>query len=384
MLKLDLGAGEISPPGFKPVGREHGTEIFPLAYGDETVDVIRASHCLEHFGHEQVPAVLADWVRALKKGGKIRIAVPDFAVLAKNFGEGKPDRYEHYLMGAQIDKDDFHKSLFTREKLRGLLSGLNLVLLRPWVSEIEDCAGYDFSLNIEGSKPHVDELKISGAMSVPRLGFMTNMFCAMEAVIPCKVKFRKHGGAFWGQSLTNVFEKILDEDPDADAILTTDYDSVFLPRHLAHLMQLMMLYPEADAIAPVQASRHLDSALFTVDGDNGNAPYVSRERFEPDLLEVNSAHFGLTLIRTEKLRKLSKPWFHSIPSKNNDWHDGHIDEDIAFWHKWRKEGNSLYLANHVAIGHIEETIRWPDVNLKAFYQKTTEFQIKGVPEDVWK
>src|SRR6185312_1994995 len=245
-VKLDLGAGKVSPEGFKPMGHDHGSEIFPLPYADESVDEIRASHCLEHFPHGQLEAVIKDWVRALKKGGRLRIAVPDFKTIAENYLSGQDHPHEHFLMGSQIDRNDFHKSIFDRDRLRHLFAAAGLVIVRPWVSEIDDCAAYPISLNLEGYKPFMPEIKVSGAMSVPRLGFMDNMFCAMEAVIPCQVKFRKHGGAFWGQSLTKVFERILTED-DADAILTVDYDSIFLPKHLAHLMQLMMLHPEVDA-----------------------------------------------------------------------------------------------------------------------------------------
>jgi group I intron endonuclease len=38
MIKLDLGAGAISPDGYIPMGRDYGSEIFPLAYPDESVD----------------------------------------------------------------------------------------------------------------------------------------------------------------------------------------------------------------------------------------------------------------------------------------------------------------------------------------------------------
>jgi len=289
------------------------------------------------------------------------------------------------VLGAQIDANDFHKSMFDRARLRKLLADNNLVLVRPWKSEIQDCAAYDISLNLEGYKPHIPEIKVSGAMSVPRLGFMDNFFCAMEASLACKVKFRKHGGAFWGQSLTNVFERILEED-DADAILAMDYDSVFTPAHLAHLMQLMMLYPEIDALAPIQSSRHIKSALFTIKDAEGseNEPLVTRDRFVPDTQPVSTAHFGLTLLRADKLRALPKPWFHSIPSSNNDWHDGHIDEDISFWHKWKAAGNSLHIANHVPIGHAELLVKWPDINLETSHQTMTDWQQNGVPEWAWK
>ena len=66
MLKLDLGAGDISPAGYTPIGHGHGSEIFPLPYADESVDEIRASHVLEHFPHGRLAEVLADWVRDRK------------------------------------------------------------------------------------------------------------------------------------------------------------------------------------------------------------------------------------------------------------------------------------------------------------------------------
>jgi hypothetical protein len=383
-IKLDLGAGKISPPGFVPVGRDHGSEIFPLAYADGSVSEIRCSHALEHFPHSQTDAVIKDWVRCLKKGGKLKIAVPDFKKIAEGYLAGDAQPHELYMMGGQVDKNDFHHSMFDREKLRTLLAGAGLVLTRPWTSEIEDCAAYPISLNLEARKPHVDELKVSGAMSVPRLGFMDNMFSCIEAVIPCHVKLRKHGGAFWGQSLTKVFERIIEED-NPDAILTVDYDSIFLPRHLAQLMQTMMLYPEIDALAPIQSSRHLPTTLFTVHGKEGdNAPEIPRTQFAGDTTQVATAHFGLTLIRTAALKKIAKPWFHSQPSPSGDWGEGHIDEDISFWRKWEDAGNSLHLANRVAIGHAELLVKWPDINLQTFHQPMADFQQSGVPEECWK
>jgi SAM-dependent methyltransferase len=383
-MKLDLGAGPVPRPGFIPLGRDHGSEIFPLPYPDESVDEIVASHVLEHFPHGQISAVVKEWVRALKKGGRIRIAVPDFRLIAEGYLQGHAAPHESFLMGGQVDGNDFHQSIFDRDRLRKLLAENDLVLLRPWESDIADCAAYPISLNLEGYKPFMSEIKVSGAMSVPRLGFMDNLFGAMESALACKVKFRKHGGAFWGQSLTKVFEKILEED-EPDAILTLDYDSIFQPKHLANLMQLMMLHPEIDALAPIQSSRHLSTALFTVHGTDGeNAPRVPLSEFAGDVKQVPTAHFGLTLIRADKLRALPKPWFHSVPSPAGDWNDGHIDEDIEFWRKWQRAGNSLYLANRVSIGHAELMVRWPGEDLQVFFQSMTDFNASGVPDEAWK
>src|SRR5882672_10745776 len=134
-IRLDLGAGSVVRPGFIPMGRDYGSEVFPLAYADESVDEIVASHILEHFPHAQLEAVIKDWVRCLKKGGKLKIAVPDMKKIAESYLSGVQYPYESFLVGGQVDHNDFHRSLFDESRLRGLLAGAGLVLTRPWVSD---------------------------------------------------------------------------------------------------------------------------------------------------------------------------------------------------------------------------------------------------------
>jgi SAM-dependent methyltransferase len=104
MLKLDLGAGAASPPGFTPMGRAHGTEIYPLPHEDGSVDEIRASHVLEHFPSAQVPLVLQNWADKLKPGGAMKIAVPDFEWIAKAYDQGQQVPIEGYVLGGQRRK----------------------------------------------------------------------------------------------------------------------------------------------------------------------------------------------------------------------------------------------------------------------------------------
>ncbi len=70
---------------------------FPWA--DESVDVVYASHILEHFSKEEGLLLLKECRRVLKKGGIIRIVVPDLKVLV--------DRYRDGVLRA----DDFVESL---------------------------------------------------------------------------------------------------------------------------------------------------------------------------------------------------------------------------------------------------------------------------------
>jgi SAM-dependent methyltransferase len=382
-VKLDLGAGDASPEGFTPLGRAHGSEIFPLPYADGTVDEIRASHVLEHYPFRQVPEIVAEWVRVLKCGGKLRIAVPDLAEISRRYLAGEQQPTEAFIVGGQVDDSDYHKAVFDRDKLRQLLAGAGLALVRPWTSELADCAAYPISLNLEGTKPFQSEIKVSAAMSVPRLGFMDNFGCAIDALLPLGIKLRRQGGAFWGQALTNCMERILDEDMP-DAILTLDYDTVFTIANVAHLMQLMIVHPEADAIAPLQSSRHLPTALFTKKGEDGDAiARIDRDLMQPDLMPISTAHFGLTLIRADKLRALPKPWFLPVPGADGAWHEGHVDEDINFWVQWEKAGNSLHLANHVVIGHLEVMARWPGKDLQTIYQSMRDFNTSGPPAEIW-
>ena len=77
-IKLNLGAGDIPIDGYISIDRKTGQEAYPLAYEDGSVDEIRASHILEHFGLREISAVLKNWWDKLKPGGLLKIAVPDF------------------------------------------------------------------------------------------------------------------------------------------------------------------------------------------------------------------------------------------------------------------------------------------------------------------
>lgn len=383
-MRLDLGAGPTSPEGFTPLGNINGTSIFPLPYGDGTVDECRASHVLEHFPSRQVPDVLKDWVRVLKPGGTLRIAVPNFQKIAEDYLAGKPQITEGYVMGGQTDAADFHKAIFDAAHLTKLLAQAGLMLVREWQSElVDDCAALPISLNLGGTKPYQAEIKVSAVMSVPRLGFMDFMFCALDTLPSLNVGIRRHTGAYWSQCIERVIEEAIAEDAP-DAILTLDYDSIFTRKDASTLIQLMCCHPEADAVAPMQSGRGKNLPLFWMKTPDG-APMrsASSEIFEPDLAPIAQAHFGLTLLRAEKFKALPKPWFRDVPAPDGTWHDGHVDADIDFWNKWTAAGNSLFLANRVPIGHAALCAMWPGQDLRAIYQPINEFRENGKPKEAW-
>lgn len=388
-MKIDLGAGEVSPPGYIPMGRAHGSEVYPLpSLADGSCEAVRASHVLEHFPHAQIPQVLAEWARVLKPGGTLKVAVPDFTKVARGYLARADQPTEQWIMGGQSQPDDYHKALFDEGRLGAALAGAGLMLVRRWTSELLDCASLPISLNLEATKPHVPRIKVSAVMSVPRLGFMDNMFCAIDALPQLNVKLRRCTGVFWGQCLERAIEETLRDDAP-DAVLTLDYDSIFTCRDVAMLIQLLCCNPEAHAIAAVQAGRtNVSNRLFTIKAPDGasNMADVPTATFADDLARVSTAHFGLTLLRADKLAALPKPWFADVPAPDGSWNEGRADADIAFWRKWEAAGHDLFLANRVPIGHLELTVLWPaptGLETTPLTQPLAEWRKAGKPAGTW-
>ncbi len=382
-LRLNLGAGDTDVPGFVAVDRKRGGEVFPLAFAAASVDEIRASHVLEHFSHRETGAVLADWVRALKPGGVLKIAVPDFEKIAEQYLAGVNLPIQGYVMGGHVDSDDHHGAVFDAEALAEAMRAAGLYNIRAWQSEIADCASLPISLNLQGRKPvALPRWKVGAAMSVPRLGFMDNFFCAFSALPALGIELRKHTGAFWGQCLERCIDEWLAEG--CDWILTLDYDTVFDRATVETLLQLAVLHPEADAIAPIQAGRHRDGPLMTIRGAGGrNKEELALADLRGDLLRVNTAHFGLTLLRCAAIRDLPRPLFRGLPGKDGRWGDDRTDDDIHFWRQWERAGKSLYLACHAVIGHAELMALWPGRDFKPVYQSVSAYQHAGPPEGIW-
>jgi predicted O-linked N-acetylglucosamine transferase (SPINDLY family) len=255
-IRLDLGAGKISPPEFTPLGHGHGSEIYPLSlFADNSADEIRASHCLEHFSHRQVPHVLAEWVRVLKPGGVLSIAVPDFAKIAANYLEGASQPTENYVMGGQRDEDDFHRSLFDRERLTRLMVAAGLVSIESWASDLKDYAALSISLNLRGRKVSAREVTVRGHVG-PDHNPLLEKAVALH-------KSDRHDEA------ASLYEEILAQTPDhADAL---------------HLLGLVRLQQK-------DASAALELIERAIELDTDNASFLSnRGRALHDLKRLDQA-----------------------------------------------------------------------------------------------
>lgn len=383
-MKLNLGAGSSVIADFEPRDIKRGDSLYPLPDADGSVDEIRASHVLEHFSHTEVSAVINHWVDKLAPGGRLRIAVPDFEKVARDYLDGKPVNVQGYVFGGHQDADDRHGCGFDRELLTELLLNAGLERLHDWTSEVQDCAALPVSLNLSGYKPLAPLRQcygVTAVLSAPRFGPVMHFRCALSAFARARVPYQIAGGAYWHQVLSEVLESQID-DPEIRYVITCDYDTVFGYEEVMELYRLMESVPEADAIFPLQSKRGSDYALFGILGKDGK-PTVSVAGYQlsRNLLPVSTGHFGLTIFRADRLRSFARPWMNSVPNAEGRWTDGKTDADIHFWHHWRESGRSLYLAPRVVVGHLQEMVTWPGRDLRPIYQTSTDFDATGMPEE---
>jgi hypothetical protein len=381
-MRLNLGAGEHDLKGYRNLDIKNGEEVYPLPFADDSCDEVRASHVLEHFSHRQINAVLTDWVRVLKPGGVLKIAVPDFKKITAAYHQGQPLNVQGYLMGGHDDEHDFHRAIFDKEALTDALKGVGVRGISTWSDSDSDCSSYPISLNLKGTKGVADIGQINAVMSVPRLGFQDNLFCAIQALTPLRIGLRKTTGAFWGQCLERAIDQAIEEG--AKWILTIDYDTVFKREHVEQLINVASQNPDVDALVPVQQSRSKQAPLMTYKGNGDQTQcQVDRGLLDGDVLDIHTGHFGLTLLKVDTLKKLSRPLFLGVPNQDMEWGEGRIDDDIFFWKKLEQEGYRACLANRVAVGHLELMVLWPDMNFNHIYQHPSKYWEDGEPEDVW-
>ena len=386
MVKLNLGGGLQKKAGYVNLDRKLGTEVYPLEYEDGSVDEIYASHVLEHFSHREAPHVLAHWVSKLKIGGKIQIAVPDFHWIIDN----QTNRHaEAYLMGGQVDDDDYHKSIWTEKKLREVMAYAGLTDIDKWTSGEGDCSALPVSLNLEGTRtvaqqPRSVHLgKVVGVMSLPRLGWNDAWGGIIDATRNAEfaIPVYRFTGAFWEQCIQRAFRYALENG--ADWVLAMDYDSIITAQDVKQLMVLAAMHPEGDAFVPVQVKRGKEGSFMFSARDEMGQPIrsMTQEELSVDVMPIETGHFGCTLIRLAALKKMPLPWFRSQPDPEGHWDNGQMDADIFFWKQFRESGNQIYQANQVKIGHLQVMVTWPTNDWKTLNQHVGEWQQEGKPEN---
>lgn len=381
-LRLNLGAGGAPLEGYdNSFDLKHGKRAYPLELPDDSVEEVRASHVFEHFSHREAHLVLSEWVRVLKPGGLLKIAVPDFEYIARGFLERRPEPWVGYVCGGHTDANDVHMAQYDHASLGQLMRECGLVGIHKWAGE-QDCSALPVSLNLAGWKRPSAWPKTHAVMSVPRLGFMDNFFSGVDVVARLRMPLRKVTGAFWGQCLTRSIEEVIAEG--AEWVLTIDYDSVYSADTVEALLATAIAHPDVDALVPLQMGRRSNHPLLTIRGENGkNRGDIDRAMFDRTIVPINTGHFGLTLLRAARFSQLQKPWFVGVPDEEGRWGPGRTDDDIHFWRNWRAAGFEVHCAPRVCIGHAELQVIWPSHDLSPLYQYASDYWTDGEPTGTW-
>ncbi|BAY07241.1 class I SAM-dependent methyltransferase [Calothrix sp. NIES-2098] len=172
-INLHLGCGKVNHPKFINIDARPASHIHYVRAIDDlspfknnSVNLIYACHCLEHFSYNQVPLILKEWHRALKINGTLRISVPDFDKLIKIYQDCNQnlDAIMGLLMGGQDYQFNFHKAAFNEASLKKLLLNVGFQEVKTWqpgsteMTTFDDWSGrllggkYSVSLNLEAIK----------------------------------------------------------------------------------------------------------------------------------------------------------------------------------------------------------------------------------------
>lgn len=230
------------------------------------------------------------------------------------------------------------------------------------------------------------DVRVEACLSMPRLAFTANAFNWVQALMPLNIRPTMGTGVFWDQVHTRVWEQFIDR---CEYLLLIDYDSFICQADVEHLFSLALTF-QCDALAPLQTKREDGRPMLTLKGHLDNPPegghsQVPRAWFAEPVQEVDTAHFGCTILSTAALKRCKKPWFWSRPAPDGTWNDGRRDPDIWFWENWRASGNRLYVTPRVCIGHGEYVVTWPGRDLgKPVFQWTSDWtKTHQKPESAW-
>jgi predicted SAM-dependent methyltransferase len=112
----------------------HMHDITDLSmFPDDSVDLMYASHVVEHLPVKKLISTLKEWRRALKPGGTLRISVPDFDNLVEFYLlTGRDvDAVRDNVLGQEPPYDN-HYTLWNMSKMELVLRDAGFTNVRRW------------------------------------------------------------------------------------------------------------------------------------------------------------------------------------------------------------------------------------------------------------
>lgn len=221
-------------------------------------------------------------------------------------------------------------------------------------------------------------IRVAAIMTAPRYELTMSRNHIERALKAHGIPLTVSGGVFYGQCIQMMLQQLIDLG-NVDYAITVDFDSLFTKDHIARLLGWIVQRDDIDAITGLQVRRGKQAMLGTVeDGTVTNAGH-KEVKVDGQPIKGVTAHFGLTVIDLNKLKKVPKPWFMSTPDANGDWSNDKVDDDVHFWLKWKEAGNSVWFDPEVRLGHVEEMVVMHDENLKPVHVYPNEWEAIYAP-----
>lgn len=111
-------------------------DIYLTGMGD--VDLIYCSHGIAYFDREEIKPLLRAWKRALKKGGILRLATPDWDAL-----KTITPPLLGPLYGKMSEPPIYHKTVYDYDSLANLLRECGFNFVKPYDNTKTDHAQFD-------------------------------------------------------------------------------------------------------------------------------------------------------------------------------------------------------------------------------------------------
>lgn len=183
-IKVHLGCGDKYLDGFVHIDMaaydhiDYQRDVRDLScFEDNSVSLIYACHVLEYFDLQEAVDVLKEWQRALKPGGILRLAVPDFAAMVRVYQRyGDLSLIHGPLYGrwmirtAMGEKMIYHHAVYDFDALRAVLESVGFQNVhrynwretihkdyddysQAYIPHMDKERGILISLNLEAEKP---------------------------------------------------------------------------------------------------------------------------------------------------------------------------------------------------------------------------------------
>lgn len=176
MIKLHLGCGNKHIDRFINIDIRYLPSIdkienirFLRSFERDSVDLIYASHVLEHFSRWDYKNVLKRWFDILKPGGTLRLGVPDFDALVEYYLKtGNLRDISGLLYGGQDYQENYHYWVWNFKEIERDLKEIGFLNISRYDREKTEHASIDdytaaylphldkngalVSLNIEATK----------------------------------------------------------------------------------------------------------------------------------------------------------------------------------------------------------------------------------------